>query len=788
MKQGKAWTWLGATLATAALAALSGCARNPTSDDPDPVSDLPGSYDTTATGPILAARQAHEDAHTRHRLLALGGGEDTAAFGRALGKHVSPRPFALRSGGNPAASGPRRAPIMAAATGPGATGVAGSLPKRGPGLPEASAWGNLSDTTGIDYGDSAKGFIRQVRQAELTDTLGAAQVRDSLVYRWPHFPASPTVLAHVQSRSYAGGLGSELRVFDDDGDGILNEAAAGKVVKLRKEWTLRSADTAWKTVAWTTHGQTTYYDSLGAGTLSTWTDSALIAGKPAWWQRLYDGDGDGRVLTAAAGSHVKVMRDAFAANRDGSLRLDYEAYLAGPDGDFLASADNVRLPFRSMLIDAQGRDLMQTVFGDADGDGLWWSPAAGAENRGYVVNTHAPSPSDSLSAFKDSTVILVPASPAAPPRILAYSAEARRLDGISLAWSTRLGGGATSFSGTDTVQVRERTSYADYAAPAGASPDAPESDWDSTTLVYWLTPGDLETTSDDRLVKWYSEVHYKTGRALTRTAEFLKADHPFAPGETPASGTYIREDHFRPVSGQSLSSIAETREFGAGSADKPWKQVRRYENGDSTVATGRALAGGIAAYAQDLGPGKRASGRREPASGNFTDTLTWFDSRGEAVAREITVGTLDGKTGTGEYRRRLLRFAAGSSNLPDTAEVRYLLTREGTTRGFIRIAGEDSLPMTVSGDTVHIRRELGEKRATMRWHPSADGTFALHQDLDRPAHEEMLGRADYVFGADGAGAGVHTRTSAGGATREGKVEFRSDGSVYYDGVKVVTRR
>lgn len=751
----------------AGLAALllCGCARN--TSEPDgtaDATDLPGAYDTSATGPLIAARTVNGEAQAGHRLSNLEAAGDSGAAGGPQAATV--KSLGARPGGSPVVSGSRQAPDMAKALLKRAALAKGSAAAFGP------------DTSGFRYDDSAKGHIQQVRSASLKDALGEAAVTDSLVYKWPYNPASPAVLFHSQRRAYAGGQGSLLTVHDEDGDGILNEAGAGLSVKLRKEWTLRSGDSTWKSVSRSTHGQTTFYDSLGTGRLTAWTDSAFLAGKAAWWQKTYDGDGDGFVLTAAGSAKPRIMRDAFAANPDGSLRLDYESFGPGPDNDYLRAADNERHPFRSVLISAAGTDLAETRFGDGDGDGLWWSPIAEAENRGWTATTYAPD--DSLLEYRDSVIQRVPRDPKAAGRIVAFTAQARYRNGASAAWSTRLptSSGLASFSGSDTVQLWERR------LPPASSPEL-----DSAIIVLWLVPGDPSDPADDSLTQWYAADHYKAGNPLVRSSRLVKADRPFAAGTAPASGTVIEEDFHRPASGRGVARIVEQREFGpsGGPVDGLWKRTTWFENGDSAVASGRSLAGGASAYAQALGREARAVGWLDARTGEFRDTLALLDAKGQPTALVVAWGALDRRTGTGEFRRKRLPVDQGVAADPgDGAATRYVLSRSGAGRSLHCItAAGDTLRLEYSGDTASHRRESGGRILVTRWHPHGSGTFRLVQTHGTAADASAQGSAEYLFGLDGAGSGVHRRPTPAGV-KAGAVQFRADGSIYYDGVKVVT--
>lgn len=763
---------------------LQGCGRTPAESDSVLGSgNLPGAYDTSSTGPLIAARRTSQDAAAHQRLSSLGSNEGSKSYSRI----VPVKSLGASPGGNPAVFGAKQGPGMSTAllkrssvlakAGANLTAHAPDASKA-PAASAASDASDASDTTGFRYADSSKGYIQQVRDAPFADSLGSGEYRDSLVYKWPYSSSNPAVLFHSHRRAYAEGKVSVLVVFDEDGDGILNEAGAGNKVKLRKEWNLNSGDTAWKTVSRTTHGQTNFYDSLGEGALSFWTDSVFLASKPIWWQRTYDGDGDGFIGSSLAGSKGKVLRDGYAANGDGTFRFDYESFGPGPDGDYLKPADNERYPFRSVTINSKGQDLMETRFGDGDGDGLYWSASGEAANRAWVATTYARS--DSLTSYRDSLVKWLPGPGPGDARILSYAAEAVYPDGSITRLSTRLGRGTESFSGKDTVQVWERRSFAGYL-PKGA--DDPAGDWDSTLLVLWLVPGDLESGSDDRLVQWYSQAHFKPGRPRLTSSELLKSDQPFGAGESPVSGTYVLEDIFRATSSKSLIRSTRYREFDAARKTDAWKLTRIFENGDSSVSTGRTLAEGGSSYAQALGREASSSGWNDGATGAFRDTLTLFDAKGAVAGRETYWGTLrsgpDGD-GTGEYYRKRLGEGA------DSSVIRYILARDASASlRMSRIEAGDTVLMAFRGDTAICREEDGNRSISSSWFPAGNGSYRLQQAIGDLRTEASLGTAEYYFGQDRSGSGVHRRQVKAGGTREGAVQFRADGAIYFDGVKVV---
>jgi hypothetical protein len=762
-----------AMLAAALLA--SGCARVGTGEDDPEGQVIDGILDSSATAPVLAARRLHDDASAHHRFAEADGRESAPVIAAPMG----PPSFSTHPGGKAAAQGSRMAPgmVMALLKASAAPSVAATVPgiQAVSALPAAPPFA-AGDTTGLRYGDSAKGYIQQVRSKPFTDSLGAGTLTDSLVYRWPFSPTSPTVLSHVRRLAYADGRRAGFVIVDEDGDGILNEASPGKSVMLRRTWSLVSGDTAWKTVSHTVHGQTTLYDSLGGGRLSTWSDSAFFAGRMVWWRRTYDGDGDGFVLSAAASAKPRILRDASSTLSDGSLRLDYEAFGAGPDGDYLKEADNDRHAWRSAVVDSRGRDVEQVRHGDADGDGLYWSAAPGAKNR--VFSTHVRAATEGVPAYSDSLVQDLPAlgsGASEKPRLVSFTSRTQRLDRTVSTLSLRLPPGVASSGVSDTVQIRETLAFAAYVP---RSPSDSLADLDSVVTVLWIVPGDPESDSDDRLTQWHRREHFKTGRPLLSAAVQVRGDAPFAPVELPASGLLLREEIYRPTTAQALSRSLVLREFG-GTGPKPWKRTDWFATGDSAVSSGLSGVEGPSTYARELGPEARCSGWRDAKTGEFRDTVVRLDAKGKAAFREAYEGVLKPSDGTGSFFRR--RLGAGA----DTTAVRYAVTRGTDGLELSRVSGSDTVRIRWNGDTASVTETLGGLTVRGSWHPEG-GAYRVIQTKTETAGGKARGGADYSFGSDGAGAGVDTRISADGMKREGAVRFRADGTVHYDGVKVPT--
>jgi len=434
-----------AHLAAAAFLAfvLAGCAKNPAASDDgskqrESAAKAQADSDSAAAAMLLPAYQLNREASSHARLVAAKGNVEQpeaqpAADVPALG---TPAPKSAK------VFGPKRQPD-----------IAGALLKRAA-LGKAAAAGSAAagaDSAWFVLDDSSHGRILWVHAYIQTEAGSSVEARDTLIYAWPYGPNNQTVLGHSGARAHADGTRQSYAFSDEDGDGMLNEATPGTQIRLRKQWLTVHGDTAWKSVHHTVHGFTNLYDSIGAGRDTGWTDTVFLSGKVVSWDRLMDGDGDGFVLTAAAGKQVRVNRDAYVELGVGVFRLDRESFGPGADGDFLAAADNERYPYNSQTIDSAGHTLAVTRYGDGDGDGFSFDPAAGAGgNRAWIANEYPPD--DSVKSSSDSLAQILSGPGGADAKVAAYAAKREYKDGRKLRAFSRAPR-KDAFGGADTVQI-----------------------------------------------------------------------------------------------------------------------------------------------------------------------------------------------------------------------------------------------------------------------------------------------------------------------------------------------
>jgi hypothetical protein len=741
--------WLSA-LALGCLVAA--CAKNPTASD-DAASKqqaeaakAQADSDSAASAMLLPAYQINREASSHARLAAL--------------KDASGPPEAQPAG---------EAPALGPVTPKAAKSLA---PKREPDIATAllkrAALGKRaagSDSAWFVYDDSAQGHILRIHAYAQTENGSAVEARDTLTYKWPYGPANQTVIGHRGARAYADGSRLAYVFSDEDGDGMLNEASAGTPVRLRKQWITVHGDTAWKSVHHTVHGFTNRYDSIGPGRDTGWVDTVFVGGRVVSWDRVMDGDGDGFVLTAAAGKAVKVKRDAYVELGGGAFRLDHEVFGPGADGDFLTAADNERYPYTSQTIDSAGHALADSRYGDADGDGFYFDPAAGAgKNRAWIVNEYPAN--DSVKAGKDSLAQILSGPGGSEARVIAYAAKREYADGRKLKISTRAPG-KDAFGGADTAQIREEWDFTGWSRRGDA---------DSSLRVTWMIPGDLGDPSDDKVAKAYLQTWNRPGAAAISVAELTVGDAPYAPGTAPASGTYTREERRNPVSSKSVIRTVWFRGFdarGAGAAG--WRRTDYFESGDSAVSQGSGSAGGAGGFAQALGQGARSSGAYDASTGAFADTLAFLGPKG-VTGRQVAWGQVDPAKGTGEYRVKRL-------DGKDTATA-YVAIAADAAGGLslTRIAGADTLRMRLAGDSAVLVRTLGGVQRTYVWTAVAGAYKVSERDAD--AKGAALASGEFYFGQDLSGTGILARTPAGQPAAESRVQFQSDGSVFLDGFRI----
>lgn len=752
---------IGLSFASACLI-MQGCVVDNSSTSGS-VSQGTPSQDSTTVSTLDPAYQLNRDASTQARLAH-------PAVAAKEPEHRAAAPIAAT------AWSPSQAPKGSQS--PHGFDIQSALLKRSSGaLTKASAKASagqsiLHDTSFFRNDDSAKGYVQWLRTYDFTDSTGTGSGKDSIVYKWPYSPTTASVLAHVSVRTYAGGKVITAMVMDDDGDGILNQAPTAKVVKLRKQWITVLGDTTWKTLTFTTHGQSTFYDSLGIGAPTSWTDSIFVKGKNVWWQKTRDGDNDGFVLTHAAGAKIQVLRDSYQDQGDGNSRFDFEVLGAGADGDYLTQADNEHYPYRSVIVGADGKDKVNTKYGDGDGDGFFWNPVAGAANRAWVKNEYPAG--DSIVSRTDSLVETLPATGnLAYAKIAFFAATLKFKDGTVTVANTKAASG--SFSGTDSITVWEHTSYADYI-PKG--PNDPLSDYDSILRVSFIVPHDLGTPSDDEITRWYTQIFYKSGRALVSSTDVFTPDVPVSPGQAAAAGTSIHEDILKPLTGQSVVRDDVYRTIDPAKGLNDWREVRYFENGDSSVATGASESAGVGTYARNLGLNVKSTGHADAATGDFQDTLTVLDAAGKPSFTEYCEGTLKGELGLGEFDRTMVRQGVSTKS-------HFTVTKLGTSGIHLeRVTGADTSRMDIVGDTAVTTVTMGGVERKCSWFPEGAGLYKVQETETVTTGNAPKATGDFHFGEDGSGSGAYIPYVKGKAQPEAKVFFRADGAIFLDGVKI----
>ncbi|MDB5106470.1 MAG: hypothetical protein JWP91_4159 [Fibrobacteres bacterium] len=743
--------------AAAACLSLQNCAKSPTDKSGDPDTDPAAAQaksDSEASAMLIPVYEINRSALERQRLTGLKASSEEPQLTVQAGLPA----FGTLPGDN--------APELKAKDGPN---IAGALLKAGSG---GSGWQSAGpDTAYFLPADSALGSLRWVHIHTVIEAGATVDAADTLVYKWPHNPANPTVLGHYGSRSYGNGSRLAYSVTDEDGDKILNEAVAPKSVQLLKSWTTLHGDTTWKSLLHTVHGATTFYDSIGKGEPSSWTDSVFVSGKLLYSVKIMDGDGNGLVNTAKAGAKVKITRDSYTDKRDGTFLYAYETFGPGADGKFETEADNVRYPFQSLLVSAAG-DLAKTVYGDGDGDGLYWDPASTGTNRAWITNEYAVS--DSVTASGDSLAQTLSGADGSVKKIAFYSSVRKFKDGRVLRNSTRLPGGAGAFSGNDTVEVWETLDLTAFTAKTTVDP---RSGLDSTLRVTWMIPGDLGSAADDKITRWYTRTWPKGGQSSVSASELFTPDVAIGPGETPKSGTLVRESRSNPTSSKSVIRTVLFQEFSAASANTSWKRTDYFENGDSAISNGGGSLAGAGSYSRELGRGARNSGTYDAKTGLFQDTVFLLGFTGAEKSREIAWGTFDAAKGTGDYRCKRI----GGK---DTATAHILIAPDGSS-GFLltRTSASGSAAIAIHGDSAVLVATTGKVERTYIW-TSMGGTYKVAQRDVTVGSGNQVATGEYFFGMDYSGNGTCHKTPSGKSASDSQVQFQADGTLYVDGVKV----
>ncbi len=767
-----------AVLVTAAgLAAMLGGCLNTTSDTPakaDPNQDPNAAAESSAALFLSPAYRLNRDASTEARLDNPPQSKEET--GRTVVVPVTATTWTPSSkpkgySGSTATS----LGIALLKRSAGAVGLAKSSAS-------GSAIGNASDTV-WHYADSATGIIQRIVVTPFSDTTGSGVLRDSIIFRFPYLQLSPYVLGQVAIKSYAGGKTVTLTVTDEDGDPLLNEAPTGYPIKLHKKWITLHGDTTWRSDMHSLYGITTFYDSIGSGSPSQWTDSIFNKGVCIWWEKTYDCDGDGMVLTHAAGGKTKIQKDSYTDLGDGSVRMDFEAFGPGPDGDYMREADNERYPFRSVVFDAHGNEKVTTRFGDKDGDGFFWSPDAGAGNLASVVNVFQST--DSVKSRIDSLVETVPEAGSLPAsgdlaaaKVVYFGSTLTYKDSTSSRIFTKAG--KDGFSGSDTITIWEYRSYAKYQPSAA---DDPLKDIDSTLRVTWVVPNDLSNPDDDQIVKWYSESFFKSGHSKVTVTDVFTPDAPIRKSQAAQAGTGIHEEILHPLNSQSVIRALTWKAFDLSQHASNWKETRYFENGDSSIAMGNEISKGVGGYSHVLGAHLLNSGWFDANTGGFKDTLKVTDLAGKPLFTETCAGTLS-QAGTGSFdRKRIMASGSAAGALADHFEV----GKDGAdgAGGFkLTMTGKDTAVISLRGDSATWAGAMPGTNLTLTWsHPGA-GVYQVSESGADTKTKSITGTGDFKFGEDGTGKGLYTPYANGKAQPDQSILFSAEGGVFEGGVRI----
>jgi hypothetical protein len=739
---------------------IQGCLQND-SVSSSKNNNEPATSDVEAKPNLVLAAQVNDNASTHRRLAAPKSAEGTSDESTT----VPVTAVGWSSSQSPDGFGTPKGFELGAA-----------LLKRSSGLAKLSASGVIpvitKDTTWILLPDSANPNARQIRTYNFTDSTGSGTGRDSIVLKAPYVPANPTTLGHVSMRTFTSGKKTIATVYDEDGDGILNEGPAATGVKLRKVWITTSGDTTWKTITNTAHGQTTYYDSLGSGKPSKWTDSIYVAGKVIWWQKTFVLDGDGYIPTKATTTKTRVYQDSYRLISTGLFYYEYASFGTGLDGNYMTQADNERYAYRSTIVTAAGLDQRITHYGDGDGDGFFWTPATGAVNKVWVRNVYGAS--EGIVSSQDSLVETLPVSgKMADAKISYFAATLKYTDGTETVVNTKslLG----TFSGKDTIMVQEHKSYAGYVSKSASDP---AKDLDSTLKVTWVLPGDLTTPADDKLVSWLSQSFYKSGHAEVSTVDVFTPDIAVTPGKKALAGTSIHQDVFKPVSSQSVIRTVKYRVFDPAKNLSDWKEIRLFENGDSSVTTGSNTASGVGSYATDLGENIKSSGWSDANTGAFKDTLKIMGTNKKPAFEAYTNGTLSSETGIGEFDRTTVRQGVSTqSHFKAVKDGSGGLTLTATT-------GLEEFILNIKGDSSSWTETKNGITRKLNGFAEGAGTYRVTGSEEVVKDGLVKSKGEYTFGEAGAGSGTYTHYTKGVAQPAKRADFRNDGVIFLGGVKI----
>jgi hypothetical protein len=415
-----------------------------------------------------------------------------------------------------------------------------------------------------------------------------------------------------------------------------------------------------------------------------------------------------------------------------------------------------------MTVDSSGKDVNKNESGDADGDGLLWSPVAGAANRVWETTLWYRYPG--LKSYKDSAVKVLSGPGGSDARVAYYGAISERGDGTRLVLALRSADGTQPFGPADTALLVETLVH---------PPSDPEGR-DSTVRTATLIPGRLDTDADDRLLGWTSKAYFRAPAAVASRGENFKSDAPMAPGTLALAGSYVTEEKRRDAGEAKPEDLSRTwsrHDFDRTTGASAWKTVRVKRSGDSTVAQGGRGSAGEPGYATWAGKGFKATGIYDPATGSFQDTLSWMGADGKPAGKRVSKGGL--KDGAGEYAAVVTR----ADGRVRSVKVKAVKEADGWT-AFTRMEGTDTAAWRAKGDSVVAERRIGKARVEFRMGRKPGRDYAMAVAGTEGSGSGVL-RADIAFEPGGTGAGtVSERVSGTWVNRP----FRSDpdGTVHLD--------
>jgi len=303
-------------------------------------------------------------------------------------------------------------------------------------------------------------------------------------------------------------------------------------------------------------------------------------------------------------------------------------------------------------------------------------------------------------------------------------------------------------------------------------------DYDSILRVSFIVPHDLATPADDKVTRWFTQIFYKSGRPVVSTSDVFTPDAPVSPGQIATAGASIHEDILKPINGQSVIRTLRYRITDPAKGQDDWRDVRYFENGDSSVATGSSQSEGVGTYVKNLGLKVKSSGWADANTGAFRDTLTVLDAAWKTSIQEFCEGTLKGDDGLGEFDRTTVRQGVATKS-------HFKVTQSGTAgMRMERRTGSDTSLIVFAEDTATTSARVGGVKRTCSWFPDGEGVYKVLESGTNAKDGTAKDTGEFTFGEDGSGTGAYTAYAKGKAQPEAKVFLRADGAAFLDGVKI----